>query len=730
MKPAPRDTKQDSVPFSALGVMLERGLSNSFPPPDHNSQTSSALSAAGPHSGEQLVCTPTKTRSLSDSTPKLIPSPDIREAKSSKDDNHIHADPKTPRRPNFHQRGLSLQMPPREVFSTGLSVNRAPLSPPLHHPRGPYGSPSHQVLPRHSRGLDFARACTNLHHSTLAESSPDSSPTITQKGMMIPNQRRSAFTSGFDSHSMGSNAWSQHGDKMAATSSLGSIAMLDDESSSNSDDDIDPMDHDETDDMIISTPQAMKSNNASASTPFAPSTANPFGNSFAGGSAGFMNYQRARLRRHRSRKSSSSASMSGHSSLASPAPASPPNGKASESNGGYFAREVAMRNAGSRRESLSFHTNDLHISSGNDSGDEAGRPPPGTPGVVRRAVTRRGNLLPKTRAFGRIKDDLIAETHPLDADIRREAEVIRQVRESDGDMIRPSSSAGHSNSDTLTGMLGDDRMPADHPGGAKGLFGAFPPAFGSREFWNTFEPLPSNGTGTSPNDTNGNGSRQPGPPPLFPRGSAMSDDISMGPSSPSISASSRSASLFSSTSHSHSTSHHGNLSLALSLAQQTTPPNLTAVANPFDAPATNAHAHAASHSRATTPQPPNSLHFPPSAADGIRKASKRRRDDEFDGMSLKRRAVSPGLSVQNSPVLSQSPGSGGGGAGPLWGTAGGSAGAFGKRSREGSVVPGSGNGNGNGNGNGVMGTPGMGPKRVGLQGMTDTSDGLMKMSIE
>ena len=27
-------------------------------------------------------------------------------------------------------------------------------------------------------------------------------------------------------------------------------------------------------------------------------------------------------------------------------------------------------------------------------------------------------------------------------------------------------------------------------------------------------------------------------------------------------------------------------------------------------------------------------------------------------------------------------------------------------------------------------TPTLGPKRVGLQGMTDTSDGLMKMSIE
>jgi hypothetical protein len=36
--------------------------------------------------------------------------------------------------------------------------------------------------------------------------------------------------------------------------------------------------------------------------------------------------------------------------------------------------------------------NDLHISSGNDSGDEAAALPQ-TPGVVRRPVVRRGNML-------------------------------------------------------------------------------------------------------------------------------------------------------------------------------------------------------------------------------------------------------------------------------------------------------------------------------------------------
>jgi hypothetical protein len=103
-------------------------------------------------------------------------------------------------------------------------------------------------------------------------------------------------------------------------------------------------------------------------------------------SLNLMSIQRRRLGKGRSRKSSSSASA--HSSLASPVPRSPPNGRE-----GYFAREAVMRKSGSepRRESLSLFTNELHITSSNDSGDEAVAPQ--TPAVVRRPVTRRGNLL-------------------------------------------------------------------------------------------------------------------------------------------------------------------------------------------------------------------------------------------------------------------------------------------------------------------------------------------------
>jgi hypothetical protein len=179
------------------------------------------------------------------------------------------------------------------------------------------------------------------------------------------------------------------------------------------------------------------------------------------------------------------------------------------------------------------------------------------------------------------------------------------------------------------------------------------------------------------------------PPPSFARAgsSAVSDDINM--DSPSVS------------------------STSTSLPYQSVQPTARPDINPTGFA-----------SRSSTPQPL----VPPSAADGLKKSNKRRRDDDLDVNSLKRRAVSPGLSVQNSPVLSQSPAQRDA---SLWGTAT-------KASRDmtaatgghGSSERSSGSGGSLSGSVGTSMTPSLGPKRVGLQGMTDTSDGLMKMSIE
>lgn len=115
---------------------------------------------------------------------------------------------------------------------------------------------------------------------------------------------------------------------------------------------------------------------------------------------------------------------------------------------------------------------------------------------------------------------------------------------------------------------------------------------------------------------------------------------------------------------------------------------------------------------------------PPTAAEITRRINnKRRRDDDFDPHSFKRRAVSPGMnSVHNSPIMQS----------PLqrdmapWGSRPGSNHGGDKASATPSE---NGSAGGNGNGGGRPAPPGA-KGRVGFQGMVDTNDGLMRMSIE
>ncbi|KAH7069902.1 hypothetical protein BKA63DRAFT_421658 [Paraphoma chrysanthemicola] len=620
----------------------------------------------------QTVHTPQKSkspkaRSLSDSTPRLEPSPKFREppARISKDDHTILPNPTTPRRPDFLSRGLSLQMPAREMPmpSPAHFAARVPLSPQL-DARNTYASPA-SLLPRRSRGAEFSRACTNLHHSTLPEqSSPDSSPTITQKGIKIPSRRPRSNSMLMNSPNISMHGGWGNGDRTAASSSVGSINMMGSEESSSSSDDVDPLDGDDNDDPMMGTPQAKisiafpganpGSNGGWAMNLFSPG---------AGGLPNFMSIQRARLRKGRSRKSSSSAS--GHSSMASPGPASPPNGS---KDTGYFAREAVIRKAGSRRESLSLFANDLHISSGNDSGDEATNMPQ-TPGVVRRPVVRRGNLLPKSRQFGRIKAELFEESAPVDSEVRREAEIIRQVREADEG---PSGTAQSSPSllPTVPGLDGPlEGVPEEESEGSMSLDSSAP-----KGLFGTFGSLHSTGRNSvSSSDFWNQRPAQTPPPPTFPRAesSAISEDMSL--DSPTISSS------------------HGN-------------------------PAQDQGSGTGWVSRASTPGVMN----PPTAADGLKKSNKRRRDDDFDETSIKRRAVSPGVSVHNSPVISQSPAQRDG---SLWGTAT-------KNGREPSISGHSTAGERSNSGGSMSLTPTLGPKRVGLMGMENANDGFMKMSIE
>lgn len=342
---------------------------------------------------QERVSRSPKSRSLSDaSKPTTTPQPSTGDLSRppSKDDSVLPTLPATPNRSDsLHHPNLSLNLPSRGSGSP--SISRAPLSPKLDSSQI-YGSPG-SVLPRRSRGLDFSRACTNLHHSTLAESSPDSSPTIGGRGMTIPQRRGSVGSTSVPVFSTSGPA-----DRTTISSSVSSVNMMESDTSSNEEDD-DAMMGDR-DDVMLSTPQASRM--ASGPSPYNANNIQSPGNEWMGGysqaAASLMSFQ-ARFRYRRSRHSSSSAS--GNSSKPSPGPHSPPVMKSVENpTGGYFAHRPSVH---ARRESLSLGTRDLRLSDLSDDGEgravRAGSPTAATHsdggplGVIRRAVTRRGSLL-------------------------------------------------------------------------------------------------------------------------------------------------------------------------------------------------------------------------------------------------------------------------------------------------------------------------------------------------
>ena len=353
-----------------------------------------------------------------DTRSKLSPSPAFVEKELiSKDDSYAVPSSLTPRRSTFSSRGLSLQMPPRDISSTSTAnlTKRIPQSPKLDSPTS-YTYPA-SALPRRSRGMDFSRACTNLHHSTLAESSPDSSPTVGGKGMTIP-ARKGFFNSlstpsVLDSPGNGPNSlWpvTAHLDK-GLSSSIGSSNLMDYNSGSSSSDDNAMVGEEDEEDTIHNTPQAdnLASGSINAFGIHTSSTSGDGVSGFAVPAARLMSYQRARFHKGRSRKSSSSASA--HSSMHSPGPSSPPLLRSIENGNtpGYFFKDPLKKEIDSRRQSLSLGTADLQFSDFDES-DEGGTlrtnpyengavPTPLTPtmderrNVIRKAVTRRGNLL-------------------------------------------------------------------------------------------------------------------------------------------------------------------------------------------------------------------------------------------------------------------------------------------------------------------------------------------------
>ena len=320
---------------------------------------------------------------------------------------------------------------------------------------------------------------------------------------------------------------------------------------------------------------------------------------------------------------------------------------------------------------------------------------------------------PTTRGFARIRATLQDESSPVDSECRREAEVIRQVRESDGSppaTHRPSLSANIPNSQAVTAASSPSLVPSSahpseppsmddltellsarassQPAAAADSTTTAPPPFHNpfgfprrRDSGSFSKPPPRPFTGTAVDAVSHSfdfaRTHTPPPPPRFPRDSSSAASEDAGPDTP-----------------------------ASSLATTR---------------------------RSSTPQPP---HPPPAAyavphGDGAaappRALGKRRRDDDFDPALFKRRAVSPGVSLQNSPVLPPSPATRDG----WW---------PGRGSRDTPSSMGSIGGGGGGAGNGERsnsgasnsagGSTGTVGKRVGMQGMNDANDALMQLGID
>ncbi|KAL8651384.1 MAG: hypothetical protein Q9210_003287 [Variospora velana] len=632
----------------------------------------------------------------------LSPSPLLIEGRTSKDDINLPPhNPVTPKRPNCPARGLSLQMPPRDISSTSTAnlIKRvAPLSPRL-DPSPSYATSPGSALPRRSRGMDFSRARTSLHHSTLAEqSSPDSSPVVGGRGGITIPSRKSLYNSTNtplvpDSPGMlPGSLWSTGAstERGGVSSSLGSVGMMEYVSGSSSSEEDEVMGHDEEEETIHMTPQIWRSGNGSTNLFGAPTASSPGAdgfNPFSPAAAKSMSFQRARTRQRRVRKGSSSTNGYSAYPLSGPVSPAPVLKSIESSTTADPQKDPSKQEIDSRRQSLSLGTCDLELSDGDQSEGSKSRisphedyaiPTPATPSderrnVIRRAVNRRGNLLPKSKPFARIRSILQEESTPVDAEVRREAEVIRQARESDvyGDIRRvlsqPTISASSPSVQSATAgptegledIPEDLMMDSDISASRRSSSSTFTQHAMRNSaglgFWNNFD------------------ERIRTPPPIFPResSSGISDDILMDtPQSSILSA--------------------------------------TPLQNINKAPGRP-------ESRSSTPQ------LPSIAPDNLRKGKKRMRDEDFDSSFFKRRAVSPGMSLQNSPILPQS---------PLQRESG----WWGMQSKPGRETPASQTVgdriSSGGSASSGSGAPPISAKRVGLQGMNDTNDGLMNMSIE
>ncbi|KAI5285204.1 hypothetical protein KEM54_000750 [Ascosphaera aggregata] len=721
---------------------------------------------------------------------------------TSRSDTTVSGNPATPqqtRPPPVHLRPAPITI---HSPASRPSLAAAPCSPntdPTTAAVYASASPA-SVLPRHSRGLDFSRAATQLHHSMLADASPDTSPIVATRAMAIPpGRRRSSERWNSLSGSPGGGGMLPS-ERLGGTgaSSVSSINMLDAGSTDSSEED----DYDETDDeeeqereergqgedgdgpfqgdeMMLCTPRShrpqimadgiVSTSSSSSAAAFLPNmvetpsaaahtmpnlawpatAAVPGATNYnststaitmtprSGTKASFKNYQRNRLRHGRGRHHAYSQGPYQN--------AMKYNGNAGPSFPGVI-RSIETA-AGGHFPAAATVNWDGHRSGGNGgiemqfsdiSDDEArpevgmgspssiatnSNPEPGRPGVIRKAITRPRNLMPKPKPFNRIRAQLLEENAPLDFDVKREAEVIRQVRESEPDPQRAPSLSTQNESLNRAQDLNQQELPPNATSHARSN-----PDCEEREssfcyssFSQDINSSISPGALANPSAFSLSGNAE---------GGTTGGGVDGGGNGP---AGGLMTSMRSGTSESGSEimrspryetpppppSRHSS---DVFMETDTPPPlSVTPGVNVAAQPQPQPHSQSQGQSQSagatglSNASTVNALGARTSSAAGLplsnanSNPNKRRRDDFMNFNTFKRRAVSPSVSVtsaQSSPKVA-----------PV--------------NRPGSISSESGNASfGSGNGNNSSTGSGTSLKRVGLQGMKETNDGFMNMRID
>ncbi|KAI6244650.1 hypothetical protein HI914_07326 [Erysiphe necator] len=583
-----------------------------------------------------------KIRSISEIyLPALSPSSSSKESEKRiwRDDSIIDKPLNVPQSSSHLLHGLTLKMPPRELKNPSEFI---PVSPNLE-------IFTTNMLPRHSRGMDFSRAATNLHHSTLADkSSPESSPIATGRAVSI-HYKTNGFSVGNcgDFHHNISKIWPTSGgtDQMNLSSSLGSINMMMGSDSSDSCFDEDDL-MDDIDDSILTTPHSKR---------FGDLNQDILEDNWLGQS--ISNFTPSNFKKNK--RKSKKRNLNCESLNTTVGLITKQSANICNNNNSTQGLETLIDTGYQKRESKSWTTNKPHVSE-NESDEKASKnmlenidSPPITPsregqrGVIRRPVTRRGNMLPKTKGFARIQVALAEESAPIETEVMREAAVIRQTRESDieYELRQPFGILPHTPILALSPHT-SERSPKEIDKTAL-------TSINQSEFK---EKLLLRSKSKGPWATFGDDTMLSQNYPRTPASVVGSDIVLDSPLNSSM------------------------------------PPFSNESASP----------QPSLISRPATPQTGGRQ----IAVDITQKLSKKRlRDDDFDLCSIKRRAVSPGMSAHNSPIIKS----------PMqrdhtaWGSRPSSSSNFGEAGKSPvSTVQ----------------------KRVGLQGMIDTNDSLMKMSIE